>query len=144
MDVLTFVLDSVTPFWRAYGKRIGDDVQDFLVIPLYRNEFTGEAKRYPIERLPKRSFRHWFGLLLFFFGTVAVTMLQGRTALTSTFHYRMRWIPEPYNVLRYTAMPFFWIIILIQWCAVIMEFSVLFAQLAVVTWWMGWFLRVNT
>ncbi|KAH7880899.1 uncharacterized protein C8R40DRAFT_1261516 [Lentinula edodes] len=52
MDALTFILDSVTPFWRSYGKLIGDDVQDFLIVPLYRNEYTGEAKRYPIPRLP--------------------------------------------------------------------------------------------
>ncbi|KAK0481661.1 hypothetical protein IW261DRAFT_1682150 [Armillaria novae-zelandiae] len=43
MDALTFLLDSVTPFWRTYGKTIGDDFKDFLIVPLYRNEFTGES-----------------------------------------------------------------------------------------------------
>ncbi|KAI0931685.1 hypothetical protein AcW1_000980 [Taiwanofungus camphoratus] len=59
LDALTLLLDTVTPFWRNYGKVIGEDVQDFLIIPWYRNEFTGESKRYPIKRFPRRSFRHW-------------------------------------------------------------------------------------
>ena len=41
LDALTLLLDTVTPFWRNYGKVIGEDVQDFLIIPWYRNEFTG-------------------------------------------------------------------------------------------------------
>ncbi|KAG6817747.1 hypothetical protein H0H87_004538 [Tephrocybe sp. NHM501043] len=62
MDTLTFILDTVTPFWRSYGKPIGEDIRDFLIIPLYRNEFTGESKRYPITQMPVRSLRHWLGL----------------------------------------------------------------------------------
>jgi hypothetical protein len=142
MDALTFLLDTVTPFWRTYGKTIGEDVQDFLVIPWYRNEFTGETKRYPIKRLPRRSFRHWMALLLFFNLAAALTLLQGRAAVSSSVHYRLLWIPH--NGLRWTVMPFFWIGIFIQWCAVIVEFSIVFAQLAIVIWWFGWFVRVNT
>ncbi|KAJ3749301.1 hypothetical protein DFH05DRAFT_1593438, partial [Lentinula detonsa] len=64
MSFLTLLLDTITPFWRTYGKVIGDDIQDFLIIPLYRHEFTGESKRYPIRRVPKRSVRHWIGLMI--------------------------------------------------------------------------------
>ncbi|KAJ3739829.1 hypothetical protein DFH05DRAFT_1585368, partial [Lentinula detonsa] len=64
MSFLTLLLDTITPFWLTYGKVIRDDVQDFLIIPLYRHEFTGESKRYPIRRVPKRSVRHWIGLMI--------------------------------------------------------------------------------
>ncbi|KAH9950886.1 hypothetical protein B0H21DRAFT_776303 [Amylocystis lapponica] len=78
LDALTFLLDTVTPFWRNYGKVIGEDIQDFLIIPWYRNEFTGEPKRYPIKCFPKRSFRHWVGLLFLSFLSICVTTLQTR------------------------------------------------------------------
>ncbi|KAF5385082.1 hypothetical protein D9615_001316 [Tricholomella constricta] len=136
MDTLTFLLDSVTPFWRTYGKPIGEDIRDFLIIPLYRNEFTGEAKRYPILRIPKRSFRHWLGLVFFFFASVSVNILQSRAALSSSTHYKLPMIP--YESIRWTALPFFWISIIIQWWAVLAECAVVFLQLAVVFWWVGW------
>jgi len=142
MDTLTFILDTVTPFWRNYGKTIGEDVQDFLVIPLYRNEFTGEAKRYPILKLPTRSFRHWLGLILFFAIAVGVTVLQGRAAITFLSFYRLPW--NVLNGFRWAVMPFFWIAVLIQICAVFIEFCIVFAQLGVVTWWIGWLLNIFT
>jgi hypothetical protein len=140
MDALTFLLDTVTPFWRTYGKTIGEDVQDFLIIPLYRNEFTGEAKRYPINRFPRRSFRHWLGLLLFFFLSATINLLQGRAALSSSAHCRLLWIIN--SGIRWTIMPFFWIGILIQWCAVITEFCIVLMQLGVLTWWIGWSVKI--
>jgi hypothetical protein len=136
MDALTFILDTVTPFWRTYGRTIGNDIQDFLIIPLYRNEFTGEAKRYPIKQIPRRSFRHWVALVLFFFGMGSITLLQARTALTSSYHFRLLWIPH--DGFRWTALPFFWIGIIIQWCAVLMESLVVLIQFGSVLWWMGW------
>lgn len=140
MDTLTFILDTVTPFWRNYGKTIGEDVRDFLVIPLYRNEFTGEAKRYPIRTLPKRSYRHQLGLLLFFIIAVGVTMLQGRATISFLSYYRLPW--NALNGFRWAVMPFFWIAALIQICAVFTEFCIVFAQLAVVAWWIGWLLNI--
>ncbi|KAG5644620.1 hypothetical protein DXG03_008098 [Asterophora parasitica] len=140
MDTLTFLLDSVTPFWRTYGKPIGEDIRDFLIIPLYRNEFTGEAKRYPILCVPSRSFRHWTGLVLFFFASVSVNVLQARAALSSSVYYKLPMIP--YESLRWTALPFFWISIVIQWWAVLVEFVIVFLELAVVFWWVGWSIRI--
>jgi len=142
MDTLTFILDTVTPFWRTYGKTIGEDVQDFLVVPLYRNEFTGESKRYPILRLPKRSFRRWLGLMLFFFICVGVTTLQSRATATFLSYYRLPW--QAFNGFRWAMMPFFWIATFIQICAVSTELCIVFAQLAVVAWWIGWFLKIFT
>uniref|UniRef100_A0A0W0FGM0 Uncharacterized protein n=1 Tax=Moniliophthora roreri TaxID=221103 RepID=A0A0W0FGM0_MONRR len=131
MDALTFILDTVTPFWRTYGKTIGYDVQDFLIVPLYRNEFTGEAKRYPITRLPRRSFRHWMGLLLFFCLCMTVTLLQARAAVSSSLHYRLDWIE--YGGIRWTALPIFWIAIFAQWIAVVIESAIVLLQIATYT-----------
>ncbi|KAG6862141.1 hypothetical protein C0995_004223 [Termitomyces sp. Mi166 len=142
MDTLTFILDTVTPFWRTYGKTIGEDIRDFLIIPLYRNEFTGESKRYPVTRIPIRSPRHWFGLAIFFFTSVAVAIFQVKTALSSSALYKLPMIP--YESIRWTALPFFWLSILIQWWAVVIEFIMVFLQLGVVVWWAGWFVRIFT
>jgi hypothetical protein len=136
MDALTFLLDTVTPFWRNYGKIIGKDIQDFLIVPLYRNEFTGEAKWYSIEKFPRRSFRHWMGLLLFFMLAVSVTTLQARAATNSIIHFRLRWITH--SGLRWLVLPFFWVSIIIQWAAVFTEFCIVTIQLAVAAWWVGW------
>lgn len=142
MDALTLLLDTVTPFWRTYGKTIGEDVRDFLIIPLYRNEFTGEARRYRIKEFPKRSVRHWLGLAMFLMLSIAVNILQVRGAISSSLHFRLRWIP--YDSVRWTALPFFWIGILIQWFAVVIEFTIVFMQLGVIVWWTGWSVNIST
>ncbi|KAK7059198.1 hypothetical protein VNI00_001825 [Paramarasmius palmivorus] len=139
MDALTFILDTVTPFWRTYGKTIGYDVQDFLIIPLYRNEFTGEPKRYPITRLPRRSFRHWMGLLLFFGLCATVTLLQARAAVSSSLNYRLDWVK--YGI-RWVALPIFWIVIFAQWVAVFIELAIVLLQVATVCWWIGWAVKL--
>ncbi|KAK0208815.1 hypothetical protein DFS33DRAFT_1372074 [Desarmillaria ectypa] len=136
MDALTFLLDTVTPFWRTYGKTIGDDFRDFLIVPLYRHEFTGESKRYPLTHVPVRSFRHWIGLVVFFYGSIAVTVLQIRTALTSSVHWGLQWIT--YGGLRWIVIPFFWVGIVIQWCAVFLELLLVLTQVGSLVWWLGW------
>ena len=142
MDALTFFLDTVTPFWRTYGKVIGDDLQEFLIIPLYRNEFTGEAKRYPIRHVPRRSLRHWVGLMLLFYTSIGVSILQARTAITSTINF---WLPYiEYDGLRWLIRPFFWIGIVIQWGAVITEIIMVLTQLYVLFWWLGWSVKLFT
>lgn len=142
MDALTLLLDTVTPVWRTYGKTIGEDVRDFLIIPLYRNEFTGEAKQYRIKGFPSRSLRHWIGLVIFFVTSIAVNILQVRAAFTSTLNCRLLLIP--YDGVRWTALPFFWIAIIIQWLAVIFEFVIVCLQLGVITWWTGWIINLAT
>ena len=142
MNALTFFLDTVTPFWRTHGKAIGEDIQDFLVIPWYRNEFTGEAKRYSIERFPKRSFRHWIALFAVFTLSIGIAVLQARATISSIRHYRLSWIPH--DGLRWTLMPFFWVAILIQCCALILEWAIVLAELGAVVWWLGWLMKINT
>jgi hypothetical protein len=136
MEALTILLDTVTPFWRNYGKVIGVDAQDFLIIPWYRNEFTGEQHRYPIKALPRRSFRHWVLLILLFFITLFVLILQGRAARSFSSLYRL-----PFNTspgLWWISVPLFGITALILWTAVLAEMCIVGTQLAVVLWWIGW------
>jgi len=136
MDALTLLLDTVTPFWRTYGKTIGQDVRDFLIIPLYRNEFTGEAKRYRINALPKRSPHHWLGLAVVLLSSILWTFVQVRVVLSSMMHSKLRWIPI--EGMRYTVLPFFWFGVFIQWFAVLVECGIVFAEMGVVVWWLGW------
>ncbi|KAJ3795061.1 hypothetical protein GGU11DRAFT_688575 [Lentinula aff. detonsa] len=136
MSFLTLLLDTITPFWRTYGKVIGDDVQDFLIIPLYRHEFTGESKRYPIRRVPKRSVRHWIGLMLLFVGSVGLVVVQGRAAVESGSGLGLRWARWG------MVIPVWWMIILGQWCAVIGELAVVLMQVGMMLWWFGWAVRV--
>ncbi|KAJ7925989.1 hypothetical protein B0H13DRAFT_1109048 [Mycena leptocephala] len=140
MDIITFLLDTVAPFWRTYGKRVGTDVQDFLIIPLYRNEFTGEPKRYNIDALPRRSLRHWIGLFVFFLGTVALTVFQTQAAVSSVMNFWLSGIPYVY-VRRFLLFPF-WVSIIIQWWAVMAELSIVLTQMAVVVWWVGWCVNI--
>jgi hypothetical protein len=140
MDALTLLLDTVTPFWRTYGKTIGEDIRDFLIIPLYRNEFTGEVKRYSINALPKRSPHHWLGLGIVFLGSILWTFFQARVALSFTMHSKLRWIPI--EGMRYPALPFFWTVILIQWSAVCIECGIVLMELGVIVWWMGWSIKL--
>lgn len=140
LDTLTIILDTVTPFWRTYGKTIGEDVQDFLIIPLYRNEFTGEPKRYPILWLPKRTFRHWLGLLLFFITAVAITVLQAKAIMFTLRYHRLPW--SALNGLRWAVIPLFWTAIIMQIIAVLVEFSIVLTQMAIFVWWLGWLVCV--
>ncbi|KAL6298699.1 hypothetical protein BKA93DRAFT_40151 [Sparassis latifolia] len=142
LDALTLLLDTVTPFWRNYGKVIGEDVQDFLIIPWYRNEFTGEPKRYPIKAFPQRSFRHWIGLTCLSFLSCCITLLQARAAVTLTVNCNLPWITH--SGLRYLFFPLYLIGLLIQWCAVLVEGSIVVAQWGVVVWWMGWAVNIFT
>lgn len=140
MEALTLLLDTVTPVWRNYGKIIGEDVQDFLIVPWYRNEFTGESRRYAIEHLPRRSLHHWVGLLLFYLITVCILLLQTGAALSSTRHYSLSWITHA--GVRWLVLPFFTIGLFAQWTAVLVECCIVLAEVGVVLWWLGWAVRI--
>ncbi|KAG9314025.1 hypothetical protein JVU11DRAFT_4803 [Chiua virens] len=142
MDALTLILDTVAPFWRSYGKIIGEDMQDFIIIPWYRNEFTGEPKRYLVKSVPRRSLRHWVALFCLCAFTFFFTFLQARAATTSAWHYRLLWIDN--QAFRWAIMPFFWVVILILWLALIFEICVIFLYIAVVLWWLGWLVGICT
>lgn len=136
MDALTFILDNVAPVWRNYGRTIGEDITDFLIIPWYRNEFTGEPKRYDITAFPRRSVRHWFAFFFLFLCTFAITYLQTRAAIFCTFIYWHPWIDN--SGFRWLIMPCIWIAFLIHWSAVLFEVGIIILELRVVAWWLGW------
>lgn len=140
MDALTLLLDTVTPFWRNYGKVIGVDAQDFLIIPWYRNEFTGELKRYPIKTFPRRSLRHWVGLLVLYILSAIFTILQTRAAISSTLNYNLPWMAN--TGLRWMLVPVFSVVLMIQWVAVFFELCLLVAEWGIVIWWMGWSVKI--
>ncbi|THH33128.1 hypothetical protein EUX98_g1073 [Antrodiella citrinella] len=140
LDALTLLLDTATPFWRNYGKVIGEDMQDFLIVPWYRNEFTGETNWYPIKSFPKRSFRHWVGLTFFSVGCVAVLMLQLRAAMSSSCLFSLPWVVE--SGFRWFFFPFVLVALVLQWSAVLFEFLLLLAQAGILVWWLGWSIRI--
>ncbi|KAJ3772008.1 hypothetical protein FB446DRAFT_644303 [Lentinula raphanica] len=158
MSFLTFLLDTITPFWRTYGKVIGDDVQDFLIVPIYRHEFTGEPKRYLLTRIPKRSLRHWVGLGMVFMCTLGTVVVQGRIALGSVRggNWRLQVLDRWMNDIGLGSraggwgkwvrwgmvMPFWWMIILGQWGAVIGELVMVLMQVGMMLWWIGWSIGV--
>jgi hypothetical protein len=140
MDVATFFLDIVAPFWRRHGKPIGKDFRDFIIVPLYRNEFTGESKRYPITQLPRRSLRHWSGLLaLFSFIYLSCWKLLW-LAILSTSYYRIPWIEDP--GLWWFILPFFWICVITQWITFLILVALAILQTMTLAWWVGWALRL--
>jgi hypothetical protein len=136
MDALTFVLDAVAPVWRNYGKRIGEDVRDFLIVPWYRNEFTGEAKRYRITSLPARSFRHWLALGIMATGAWTMLGAQGRILVASAGYYSLPGIRHP--GLWWALLPVFWIGVLVQAAVFVLVALGLAAWSLVVLWWLGW------
>ncbi|KAG1757140.1 hypothetical protein EDB19DRAFT_14103 [Suillus lakei] len=136
MDALTFILDNVAPVWRNYGRTIGEDITDFLIIPWYRNEFTGESKRYDISSFPRRSIRHWFALFFLFLFTLVIAYLQMRAAIFCTFMYRHPWIDN--SGFRWLIMPCIWTAFFIHWSAVFFEIGIIILELRVVAWWLGW------
>lgn len=140
LDALTLLLDTVTPFWRNYGKVIGEDMQDFLVVPWYRNEFTGEPNWYPIKSFPKRSCRHWIGLVLFAVGTIVMTWLQLRAAVSSTHILSLPWLAD--IGVRWLVFPFLVVALVVQWSAVLFETFLIFAQAGIIIWWLGWSVRI--
>lgn len=137
MDFLTLFLDTVTPFWRTYGKTIGEDIRDFLIVPLYRNEFTGEPKRYPITRFPARSARHWVCLLSVFVACGAAVVVQARTAWGLGLGLGGG-VAEERAGVRWVFVPLFWAGMMVWWGAVLVEGVVVVSQVGMSAWWAGW------
>jgi hypothetical protein len=140
MDVLTLILDTVTPFWRYYGRTIADDVQAFLIIPWYRNEYTGETKRYPIERLPRRSCRHWIGLFTFGLLSVLLAITEAKLAIIATTHFRLPWLAN--SGLWWFILPFFWMGTFGLWCSFLIQCCIVGMEAGVIIWWAGWSIRI--
>jgi hypothetical protein len=140
MDALTFLLDGVAPVWRTYGTAIGADVRDFLIVPWYRHEFTGEARRYALSALPRRSAQHWAALALLVAGAFALAGVQARVLAASAGYYALPGVGHP--GLWWALLPLFGVGVLLQACLLALTLGVLGAWTAVVFWWLGWFVGV--
>ncbi|KAI0034173.1 hypothetical protein K488DRAFT_69356 [Vararia minispora EC-137] len=142
MDFATFMLDAVVPFWRNYGKVIGIDIQDFLIVPLYRNEFTGEAKRYPITKLPQRSLRHWVALSFIFISNILIWYYQSRGVWVSCKRYYVPLLASP--TFWAVTLPLYCVFVGIQVFFVFLEAAGLSLHLVVIFWWLGWWAGIFT
>jgi hypothetical protein len=81
-------------------------------------------------------------LVLFFAVSVFVCLLQAGAAVTSVSHYRLAWIEH--TGLRCTILPFFWVGIMIQWSAVLIEFCIVMMQAGMVLWWLAWAVKLTS
>ena len=84
--------------------------------------------------------RHWLGLLLFGLTSCGLALLQLGAAVSSTINVNLPWIAH--TGFRWVVIPFFAVGLVIQWCAVLVECSIVFAEFAVVMWWLGWAVRI--
>jgi len=71
---------------------------------------------------------------------VALTVFQTQAALSSMWNFWLTGITYTY-VRRFLLVPF-WISIIIQWWAVVAELSIVLTQMAVVVWWVGWYVNI--
>lgn len=136
---VSFSLTLFAPFMKTFGRPIWDDLHDFLVIPLYRNDFSGGDQWYPVS-FPSRSFSHWLRLLVVFVAIPAV-LKSGSDAffelLTGGYLVRVPSFIPSYVV--YAVLSF-----CISWFASTL-FVLLFAfvcEVAIIFWWLGWVLCI--
>jgi hypothetical protein len=140
MDAITLFLDSFTPIWRRYGKKIGNDAVDFLLIPWYRNEWTGEPRRYPIAHFPRRSFQHWLVLLLIIAVDVGLVGGVGRLAMRTVRVFDMPAAAHPFLLL--LLLPGYCGVVTVLWTVVVFGFIILAFIAAAIIWWLGWSIRL--
>ncbi|TDL28266.1 hypothetical protein BD410DRAFT_739877 [Rickenella mellea] len=136
---LSLVLSSSAPFMKTFGRPIWDDLHDFLVIPWYRNEFSGEDEWYPVK-FPERGALHWLRILLVFFTLPTVLWSSTRVLFYIFVGRRMWWMPDFVPLLiRY----------FINWVMVSsLSFTFLLLSLSfsaecfVLLWWTAWVFRL--
>ena len=136
---LSFALTFVAPFMKTFGRPIWDDLHDFLVIPLYRNDFSGEDHWYPVS-FPRRSFTHWIRLTLLGCA-IPAALRSGCKLLVAllTEGYLLRipsFIPTALVYVTLSSVVSAYISVLI-----LLLFSFL-CELAVILWWFGWTMHI--
>lgn len=137
---LSLVLSSSAPFMKTFGRPIWDDVHDFLVIPWYRNDFSGEAEWYPVK-FPKRDVAHW--LKLTSLGLCAPFGLTGtlRAIVTlSAVDIHLDWT-EHFVLLLLLRLIHLLFVLGLSITAVILLATVL-GEFAILFWWTAWVIRI--
>ena len=136
---LSLLLSFTAPFMKTFGRPIWDDIHDFLVIPLYRNEFSGEEHWYEIH-FPRRSALHWLQLLGSGLVTpVALIYTLGMVRyLILDFHLR----EMPYLALSIIMYIFYSIAISSLVTASVVLFVTVLGECTSLIWWAAWFCHV--
>ena len=136
---LSFILTSLAPLMKTFGRPIWNELHDFLVIPLYRNGFSGEDEWYPVT-FPHRSFPQWIRLL-----TVATSI---PICLRSGVHAFICLLTEGYLVRVPAFIPHFLVYLIFSgfMCAFASLLFILLGsmlcELFIIFWWLGWTLRI--
>ena len=93
-----------------------------------------------IPRALRLRFQPTSILLFLSFLSFSVTILQTRAAWSLTINISLPWISQAW--LWWIAIPIYVILLIIQWCAVLVELCILAAQAGVIIWWIGWFVKL--
>lgn len=136
---LSFFLTSIAPLMKTFGRPIWDELHDFLVIPLYRNSFSGEDDWYPVS-FPHRSFMQWLRLLMFTAG-VPLLLYHGTRFFLELFTggYVLRipsYIPSPVVYLLFSGVMSSYASFLLSLLIIVL------CECSIVLWWTAWLLRI--
>lgn len=124
---------------KTFGRPIWDDVHDFLVIPWYRNEFSGEDQWYPVK-FPRRSFLHWIFLFCMAFSAPLglVSTLQVVTALLT----EVRLDDIPYLAPRIFIWTIFSMLMFVFLFTVLILSATVLGEVVMSFWWLAWLCRL--
>jgi hypothetical protein len=136
---LSFALSSFAPLLKTFGRPIWDDLHDFLVIPWYRNDFSGEEEWYPVK-FPKRRITHWIKLFVLGIGT-PLCLRNGAHLLVSLLTQGYS-IHLPFGVPQFAIYALYLFILIFLTFALIGVFFTVLAELAIIVWWSAWALRI--
>ena len=136
---ISFVLTSVAPIMKTFGRPIWDELHDFLVIPIYRNDFSGEDHWYPVT-FPRRSCFHWSRLIVF--SAVAPYVLMHGIRLFASL------LTEGYLLRIPDFIP--WFLIYSAFSTIMFAYAValfillvtVLCEFAIILWWSAWILCI--
>jgi len=135
----SFMLTFVAPIMKVFGRPIWDDLHEFFVIPLYRNEFSGEEQWYPVT-FPRRSFSHWLRLLAVFVG-IPIALKSGSDAFLAL-------LTEGYLLRVPSFIPSALVYFILSCCissfatGLLFLLSAFLCEVAIILWWTGWVLCI--
>ncbi|KAI5121170.1 hypothetical protein M0805_007167 [Coniferiporia weirii] len=136
---LSFILTSVAPLMKTFGRPVWNELHDFLVIPFYRNGFSGEDHWYPVS-FPKRDPTDWLRLLLLA-GGAPFCLLQGTRffvdLLTKDYLSRIpSFVPSIVVYLSYSG-------VICAFTSLIMVLLIaVLCECFIVLWWTAWILHI--
>ena len=136
---ISLALSSIAPFMKTFGRPIWNDLHDFLVIPWYRNDFSGEEYWYPVN-FPKRTSRHWLKLTLFIIMTPLC--LKNGTRLLVNLLTQGYSIQIPFAIPSIVIYALYLFTLLFLMSVFVGLFFMVLAQAAIIVWWSAWALRI--